>query len=326
MDSWYSKSAPVFDSKKSKSILHPFTVNNHRGNTLNLYQGCQHRCGYCYATYEWSPEFYDKIYAKSNAHEILENQLRSWKSQIVHPVMISSATDAYQPAELKFGLTRKCVKVLQKYNIPYYVFTKSALISRDLLLHKQYKHNCFLVWSITTCNENIRRIIEPGTPPSFVLFKVIKRFSDCGIRCAVNIDPILPLVTDSLNEIESIIDNCYKSGVRYVFGAPLRLRSDIWERMKIVFKLLNKEKTEVIRHYAQLYHFKEPMKQGYNLYVDNTYANTILKNLKDKVMEKDMLFDFPHLDENRHMAKKNLKDINKGQLTLWSFIQKKTLP
>ena len=88
MDSWYSKRAPVFDSKTSKSVLHPFTVNKHRGNTINLYQGCQHRCGHCYATYKWSPDFYDKIYAKINAHGILENQLRSWKSEVVEPVMI----------------------------------------------------------------------------------------------------------------------------------------------------------------------------------------------------------------------------------------------
>ena len=154
---------------------------------------------------------------------------------------------------------------------------------------------------------------------------MIKRFSDCGIRCAVNIDPILPLITDSLNEIESIIDNCFKSGVRYVCGAPLRLRSDIWERMKIVFKLLNKEESEVIRQYVQLYHFKEPMKQGYDLYTDTNYADTILKNLKEKVMEKGMIFDFPHLEENRHMTKNKLKGINKHQLTLLNFIQKKTL-
>ncbi len=134
-----------------------------RGNTINLYKGCQHRCGYCYATCKWSSDFYDKIYAKINPSEILENQLRSWKSQAVEPAMISSATDAYQPAELKFELTRKCGKVLQKYDVPYHVFTKSAPILRDLQLHKQYKHNCFIVWSTTTCNENIRRIIEPGT-------------------------------------------------------------------------------------------------------------------------------------------------------------------
>ena len=154
---------PVFDSKTSKSDLHPFTVYNHRGNTINLYEGCQNRFGYCCATCKWSPDFYDKIYAKINASEILENHYRSWKSQVVEPAVISSATDAYQLAELKFELTRKCSKVLQKYNVPYYVFTKSAPILRDLQLHKQYKHNCFIVWSITTCNENIRRIIEPGT-------------------------------------------------------------------------------------------------------------------------------------------------------------------
>src|SRR6187200_1974084 len=164
MDMWFYKKSPEFETKSSKSIIHPFVVNGHKGLTINPYQGCQHRCGYCYATYEWSPEFYDKIYAKSNAPEVLENQLKSWKSETIDPVMISSATDAYQPAELKFELTRKCVKVLLKYHIPYYVFTKSTLISRDIGLHQQYKDNCFVVWSITTCNENIRRIVEPGTP------------------------------------------------------------------------------------------------------------------------------------------------------------------
>src|SRR5919107_534350 len=150
MDIWYDKKGPNLVTKNSKSILHSFIVKGHKGLTINPYQGCQHRCGYCYATYEWSPEFYDKIYAKSNAAEVLENQLKSWKSKIIDPVMISSATDAYQPAELRFELTRKCVKVLQKYNVPYYVFTKSAMIERDFELHRQYKDGCFLVWSITT--------------------------------------------------------------------------------------------------------------------------------------------------------------------------------
>src|SRR6478672_13158154 len=132
MNLWYNlNKTPEFELKESKMILHPFAVRDYEGLTINPYQGCQHRCGYCYATYEWSPEFYDKIYAKSNSPEILESQLKDSKSKVLEPVMISSATDAYQPAELKFELTRKCIKILQKYNIPYYVFTKSTLISRD---------------------------------------------------------------------------------------------------------------------------------------------------------------------------------------------------
>ena len=308
-------------------MLHPFTVSGFKGYTLNVYQGCQHRCGYCYATYEWSPEFYDKIYAKSNAPEILESQLKSGKPKVIEPVMISSATDAYQPAELKFELTRKCVKILQKYHIPYYVFTKSTLISRDIELHQQYKDNCFLVWSITTCIENIRRIVEPGTPPASAMFKVIKRFSDAGIRCAVNIDPIIPLITDSMNDIDLLLDNCLNSGVRYILGATLRLRADIWERMKNIFKMLNKEKEEEekrIEQYKKLYHFNEPLNHGYNLAVDNGYSNTVLKNLKERVIKRDMYFDLPHLIGSRSRSsigiRKSNNNDNSKQLSLMNFI------
>ena len=55
----------------------------------------------------WSPEFFDKIYAKSNASELLENELKTWKHEMIDPVMVSSATDPYQPAELKYQLDTK---------------------------------------------------------------------------------------------------------------------------------------------------------------------------------------------------------------------------
>ena len=233
MQAWYQKAAPKFETKISKSLIHPFVVKGKdNGLTINPYQGCQHRCGYCYATYIWSPEFFDKIYAKSNASELLENELKTWKHEMIDPVMVSSATDPYQPAELKYSLTQKCIKVLQSYGVPYYVFTKSSLILRDLELHEKYKDNCFIVWSVTTCNEKIRRLIEPGTPPAASMFKVIKKFIDAGVCCGVNIDPILPLITDSKEEIELILDSCVRAGIKHVFGAVLRLRDDDSDKVK----------------------------------------------------------------------------------------------
>ena len=118
MTSWYQKKAPELSTINSKSLLHAFTVRGHKGLTINPYQGCQHRCAYCYATYEWSPNFYDKIYAKRNAPEVLAKQLKSLKLDSVLPVMVSSATDAYQPAEIRYNLTRRCIELLQKYQIP----------------------------------------------------------------------------------------------------------------------------------------------------------------------------------------------------------------
>jgi DNA repair photolyase len=179
-----------------------------------------------------------------------------------------------------------------------------------------------MVWSITTCNEGLRRIIEPGTPPASAMFGLIKKFSDSGIRCAVNIDPIIPLITDSPKDIETILDNCLNAGVHNVFGATLRLRVDIWERMKSILKLIDKENT-MIKVYNRLFHFDEPLTQGHNLAVDRIYSNAILHNLMEAVKSRGMTFDFPHLiaySRNRYVeTKKNCNDAKK-QSTLMDFI------
>jgi DNA repair photolyase len=292
--SWYKKAAPIFTAKKSKSILHDFFVYGKEGLTINPYNGCHHRCGYCYATYEWSSEFYDHIYAKINATDLLSQQIQSCKGNIIHPVMIASATDAYQPAELKYSLTRKCVEVLQEFEIPYYIFTKSSLIERDLELHTRYSHNCFVVWSITTNNENIKRIVEPGTPPSKSVYKVIEKFCKSGIKCVVNIDPILPLITDSKEDIANIIDSANDIGVKYVSGAILRLRYDIWERMKYILQILNIENS--INFYENIFKFKDPINFKKNLNAEREYTESIMMFLENELEKRNIKFGYPKLN------------------------------
>ena len=309
---WHSGAGAVLEEKKSKSIIHPFVIKGYNGLTLNPYQGCGHRCAYCYATYEWSPEFYDKVYAKSNAPEVLERELAAWNSDTVTPVMVSSATDPYQPAELRFQLTRRCVEVLQKYNVPYYVFTKSALIERDLQLHRQYRHNCFVAWSITTCNEKKRRIIEPGTAPATKIFKVIKKFADAGLVCVVNIDPIIPLVTDNEQELDGLVRACREAGVRHVFSAPLRLRTDIWQRMKLVLRLL--EVSDGTERYKEIYGFEEPLGSSY-VTADKRYVNEITGKLESMIKSNGMMCDFPDYLGARRIDKSSI-----GQTTLQSFL------
>ncbi len=309
-DLWYS-GAPSLESKTSKSIIHPFIVKGYSGLTINPYQGCHHRCAYCYATYEWSPDFYDKVYAKNNAAELLERQLANWKSDTIKQVMVSSATDCYQPAEIRFGLTRKCIEVLQKYNVPYYVFTKSALIGRDLELHRRYAHNCFIIWSITTCNENLRRVIEPGTPPSCKLFSTIKKFADAGIRCGVNIDPIIPLVSDTEVELDMLVDACKSAGLKHVFGSVMRLRSDIWDRMKLVLNLVGKP--DAVLQYNQIYDLQDEIGSSY-VSARKHYLDRIHCYLKKRVIESGMIYGFPN-----YLKPQTLNMVHSGQTCLTSF-------
>jgi DNA repair photolyase len=312
---WHSGKGALLEQKRSKSVIHPFVIKNYKGLTINPYQGCSHRCAYCYATYEWSPEFYDKIYAKNNAPEVLEKELAAWnKSDTIMPVMVSSATDPYQPAELRFQLTRRCIQVLQKFNVPYYVFTKSTLIERDLELHSQYRHNCFLVWSITTCNENTRRVIEPGTAPSSRIFRTIKKCAEAGLCCGVNIDPIIPLVTDSEYEMNELARACKDAGVKHAFGAPLRLRADIWQRMKLVLEIL--EVPDAIKRYQEeIYVFKETVESSYVTPKSN-YANKILSKLESIIHNNGINCSFPDYLSPQKIDKSSL-----GQTTLQKFLE-----
>ena len=236
---------------------------------------------------------------------------------IIHPVMVASATDAYQPAELKYSLTRKCVEVLQDFEIPYYVFTKSTLIERDLELHKRYSDNCFVVWSITANDENTKRIIEPGTPPSKAVFRVIEKFCNSNIKCVINIDPIIPLITDSTEDIASIIDSANDIGVRYVSGAILRLRYDIWERMKYIlqtFKIDN-----AIKFYEKIYKFTDPINFKKNLNAEIKYSESVMKFLKYELDQRNMKFGYPKLN----IIKKSSISLNnkKNTISLTDFMQ-----
>jgi DNA repair photolyase len=300
---WYSEKAPTIERKYSKSILRYFKVGSHIGLTINPYQGCHHRCGYCYATYKWSPDFYDKIYGKINAPEILESELNRWKNASILPVMISSATDAYQYAEAKFGITKRCIQVLQQYQIPFYVFTKSSLIERDLDLFRNYKDNCFIVWSITTVDEKIKRIIEPGTPTTTCIFDTIKKFVNSGINCCVNIDPIIPFITDSQEHIRSIIDKSEEFGLRYISGSVLRLRNDIWTRIKQILELFGI--SEVIRQYERIYGFQEPFFHENSLGANKTYIDKVIGNLKNDISKKDIAFGFNELIEQITQMRKS---------------------
>ena len=292
---WYSNKAPTIERKYSKSILRYFKVGSHVGMTINPYQGCHHRCGYCYATYKWSPDFYDKIYGKINASEILESELNRWNNISMLPVMISSATDAYQFAEAKYGITRKCINVLQQFQIPFYVFTKSCLIERDLNLFRNYHSNCFIVWSITTIDESIKRMIEPGTPPTRKVFETIKKFVDSGVNCCVNIDPIIPFVTDSESHIRSIVDMCHELGIRYISGSILRLRSDIWFRIREILELLGKSWS--IEEYERIFGFQEPLVNDNNLSASTIYCDKVMNFLKDELSTRNIVFGFDKLIE-----------------------------
>jgi DNA repair photolyase len=174
----------------AKSVLSKSQVFDY---TVNPYVGCSHACRYCYATFmrrftghreKWG-EFVD---VKINAPELLAREIfRRKKGR----VWVSGVCDPYQKAERKYKLTRRCLEIMIENGWPVTVQTKSALVLRDSdILEKTDEAE--VGFSITTADDNIRKIFEPGASPIQERIEALSLLHSRGIRTFAMIAPLLP--------------------------------------------------------------------------------------------------------------------------------------
>jgi DNA repair photolyase len=190
----------VIQEKRVKSILSKSGIPG-VDYCVNPYVGCSHGCRYCYATFmkrftghtePWG-SFVD---SKTNAPEVLHRQMK--KASRGH-VLISSVTDPYQPVEEKYKLTRRCLEVLLPHQFSVDILTKSPLVLRDLDLLKQFKELEVGI-TITTDDDEIRKIFEPHASPIEARIQALKTLSKAGLKTYAFIGPLLPMNPEGLPE------------------------------------------------------------------------------------------------------------------------------
>jgi DNA repair photolyase len=205
--------------------------------SLNPYRGCVHGCHYCYAraTHPYlglnaDEDFTTRIIVKANMPEVLRRELgrRSWTQE---RVAIGTATDAYQPCEGRYQLTRRCLEALRDAETSVSIVTKSTLILRDMeLLTELAKGPGVTVYfTVTTLDEAVWRLIEPGTPPPHKRLEVLRRLSHAGVRCGVFLAPILPGITDGIESIDAVAAAAKEHGAASFGSAVLRLAPQVKE-------------------------------------------------------------------------------------------------
>jgi len=189
---------------KAKSILSKSQVYDY---ALNPYVGCQHGCVYCYAKFmkrftghreRWG-EFVD---IKINAPELLAQEVKRKK---VGRVWISGVCDPYQPVEKRYMLTKRCLDILVENSWPFTVQTKSSLVLRDIET-LQRAADAEVGFTITTADEKMRRIFEPGAPPSKKRIEALANLHSEGIRTFAMIAPILPGAEGLVNALNGKVE------------------------------------------------------------------------------------------------------------------------
>lgn len=201
--------------------------------SMNPYAGCEHGCIYCYARnvheywgYSAGLDFERKIIVKVNAPKLLRKFLMHPKWDAT-PIMLSGNTDCYQPAEQTYRLTRGLLEVCNEFNQPVGILTKNSWIlkDKDVLQEMAKKRIVSAMVSITSFNEDLRRVMEPRTTTAKQKLKVINELSTAGVRMGIMMGPMIPGLNE--HEMQRIMKAARDNGATFTAYTFIRLNGAI---------------------------------------------------------------------------------------------------
>jgi DNA repair photolyase len=197
--------------------------------SVNPYRGCSHGCSYCFArpSHEYlglnaGLDFETKILVKHDAPELFRAFL-SRAAWVPEPIALAPNTDAYQPGEKQFRLTRRLLEVAAEFRQPIALITKNALVLRDLdILGPMAAEGLVQAnISITTLDAELARTMEPRTSTPAARLRAIRGLAEAGVPVRVLIAPVIPGLTDT--EIPAILAAAREAGAKSAAYTMLRL-------------------------------------------------------------------------------------------------------
>jgi DNA repair photolyase len=226
--------------------------------TINPYRGCEFACKYCYARYTHEfmelrdgVDFEQKIFVKQHAADLLRQELRQVKAG--EEIAIGTATDAYQPAERRFEVTRAILEELARHRgLEIGIVTKSNLVLRDIEVLQQIAANnrLYVNITITTLKTELARILEPRAPRPDLRMEAVQKLNQAGISAGVSCAPLMPGITDSPRDLEALVRATAEAGGKHIFANPLFLKPC---SAAVFLPFLEKEFPQLVETYRKRY-------------------------------------------------------------------------
>jgi DNA repair photolyase len=225
---------------------------------INPYRGCEFACKYCYARYTHEfmemregVDFERKIFVKQHAAWLLRQELK--KVRPGESIAIGTATDPYQPAERRYGVTRALLEELALHSgLEIGLVTKSRLIVRDLPVLQRISatNKLSICVTVTTLKVDLARILEPRAPRPDLRLEAVRKLAESGIRAGVNCAPVLPGITDSPADLENLVRAAARANAAFVYANPLFLKPCA---EKIFMPFLEEKFPRLVPMYKQRY-------------------------------------------------------------------------
>ncbi len=169
---------------------------------------------------------FEDIEVKQDAPQMLQVTLK--RKQKKGMIGTGAMSDPYIHLEQNLRYTRQCLEHIYHHGFGLAIQTKSSLIHRDLDLleniHRSTK--CVVQITITTFDEDLCRIVEPGVASTRERFEIMLKLRDIRIPVVAWISPLLPFINDTSENLLGLLNYCKEAGVYGIifFGAGMTLR------------------------------------------------------------------------------------------------------
>ncbi|MGQ4891576.1 MAG: SPL family radical SAM protein [Candidatus Njordarchaeia archaeon] len=253
--------------------------------SVNPYTGCSFNCLYCYVRGSKYGGFQPGgLAVKINAPEILERQLRRRARKKEYGIIaISTSTEPYQKIEEKYKVTKRILEIISKYRFPVHILTKSKLVLRDMQILREIdekailpkdlegklEHGAIINISISTLDQKISSIIEPGAPPPKERLETMKKFRREGFLAGISYVPTLPFISDSDEKLEEMIRVAkdYDAGFLFI-GALTLYGSGPNDSKTLYFNFIKRHYPNLLPKYRKLFSqsFQPPKSYQNQLY------------------------------------------------------------
>ncbi len=192
------------------------------------YRGCGHGCRYCDGRaekYYVDGDFERDIIVRENVAEAVARDVADGVAlrESGAVALGSGVTDVYQPIEKELGLTRKTIEALVPTGLPIGVLTKSDLVLRDFDLFAKFPA-AFVAVTITTMDERLAALLEPGAPPPEARIEVIRRARAAGFHAGIMAMPMCPGIDDDEESFARVAEAAKEAGAEFVYPGGVTLR------------------------------------------------------------------------------------------------------
>jgi len=222
---------------------------------------CFARNSHTYLDLDAGADFDRQVVVKVNTPEVLASQLRSqrWERE---PVALGTNTDPYQRAEGRYRLMPGVIDAFVAADTPFSVLTKGTLLARDLplLVAAAEQVRVGLGVSVAMLDRRLSASAEPGAPSPQARLDLVRRIRDAGLLCGVMVAPVLPCLTDGVEELDALLGEISAAGATNATVLALHLRPGAREWYR---GWLGRQRPDLIPRYDRIY--------GHGSYPDKKY-------------------------------------------------------